>query len=88
MDPVARYHSSEKGPKLPHHQSHQPPQLSSTQSNIEPQAEQIIAKEQAGFRAGRSTTEQILNLRIIYVRYQQHQQHLYHVFVDLGEAFD
>ena len=30
-----------------------------------PQAEKIIAEEQAGFRTGRSTTEQIFNLRII-----------------------
>ena len=29
------------------------------------QAEEIIAEEQAGFRAGRSTTEQIFNLRIL-----------------------
>ncbi|WP_419607878.1 hypothetical protein [Thiolapillus sp.] len=31
---------------------------------LKPQAK-IIAKEQAGFRAGRSTTEQIFNLRIL-----------------------
>ena len=30
-----------------------------------PQAENIIAEEQAGSRAGRSTTEQISNLRIL-----------------------
>ena len=29
------------------------------------QAEEIIAKEQAGFRTGRSTTKQIFNLRIL-----------------------
>ena len=29
------------------------------------QAEEIIAEEQAGFRAGRSTTEQIFNFRIL-----------------------
>ena len=32
---------------------------------LKPQAEKIIAEEQAGFRAGRSTTEQIFNLRIL-----------------------
>ena len=31
-------------------------------NRLKPQAEKIIAKEQAGFRAGRSTTEQIFNL--------------------------
>ena len=46
------------------------------------QAEKIIAEEQAGFRAGRSTTEQIFNLRILCEEYLQHQQNLYHVFID------
>ena len=34
-------------------------------NRLKPQAEKIIAEEQAGFRTGRSTTEQIFNLRII-----------------------
>ena len=34
-------------------------------SRLKAQAESIMAEEQAGFRAGRSTTEQILNLRIL-----------------------
>ena len=34
----------------------------------------------AGFRTGRSTTEQIFNLRILCEEYLQHQQDLYHVF--------
>ena len=50
--------------------------------------EKIIAKEQAGFRAGRSTTEQIFNLRILCEKYIQHQQDLYHVFIDFKKAFD
>ena len=56
--------------------------------NIQPQAEEIIAEEQAGFRAGRSTTEQIFNLRILCEKYLQHQQNLYHVFIDFKKAFD
>ena len=36
-------------------------------NRLKPQAEKIIAEEQAGFRAGRSTTEQIFNLPF-YVR--------------------
>ena len=39
---------------------------------LKPQAEKIIAEEQAGFRAGRSTTEQIFNLRILCEKYLQH----------------
>ena len=46
------------------------------------------AEEQAGFRAGRSTTEQIFNLRILCEKYLQHQQNLYHVFIDFKKAFD
>ena len=34
-------------------------------NRLKPQAEEIIAEEQAGFRGGRSTTEQIFNLRIL-----------------------
>ena len=51
---------------------------------LKPQAEEIIAEEQAGFRARRSTTEQILNLRILCEKYLQHQQNLYHVLMIMG----
>ena len=47
-----------------------------------------MAEEQAGFRAGRSTTEQTFNLRIQCEKYLQHQQNLYHVFIDFKNAFD
>ena len=57
-------------------------------NSLQPQAEEIIAKEQAGFRAGRSTTGQIFNLRILCEKYLQHQQNLYHVFIDFKKAFD
>ena len=57
-------------------------------NRLKPQAEKIIAEEQAGFRAGRSTTEQIFNLRILCEKYLQHQQDLYHVFIDFRKAFD
>ena len=57
-------------------------------NRLKPQAEKIIAEEHAGFRAGRSTTEQIFNLRILCEKYLQHQQDLYHVFVDFKKAFD
>ena len=57
-------------------------------NNLKPQTEKIIAEEQAGFRAGRSTTEQIFNLHILIEKYLQHQQDLYHVFIDFKKAFD
>ena len=55
-------------------------------NRLKPQAEKIIAEEQAGFIAGRSTTEQTLNLRILSEKYLQHQQDLYHVFIDFKKA--
>ena len=51
-------------------------------NRLQPQADEIIAEEQAGFRAGRSTREQIFNLRILCEKYLQYQQNLYHVFID------
>ena len=57
-------------------------------NRLKPQAEKIIAEEQAGFRTGRSTTEQIFNLRILCAKYFQYQQDLYHIFIDFKKAFD
>ena len=57
-------------------------------SRLKPQAKEIIAEEQAGFRAGKSTTEHIFNLRILCEKYLQHQRNLYHVFIDFKKAFD
>ena len=62
--------------------------LKSILNRLTPQVEKIIAEEQAGFRAGRSTTEQIFNLRILCEKYLQHHQNLYHVFIDFKKAFD
>ena len=56
-------------------------------NRLQPQAKEIIAEEQAGFRAGRSTAEQIFNLRILCEKYLQHQQNLYHVVIDFKKAF-
>ena len=57
-------------------------------NKLKPQVEKIIAEEQAGFRAGRSTIEQIFNLLIFCEKYFQHQQDLCHVFIDFKKAFD
>ncbi|KAK2177326.1 hypothetical protein NP493_607g01006 [Ridgeia piscesae] len=76
-------------PELSYHQPHQPPEQSMLKillNRLKPQAEKIIAEEQAGFRPGRSTTEQIFNLRILCEKYLQHQQDLYHV--DFKKVFD
>ena len=56
-------------------------------NRLKPQAE-IIAKEQAAFKVGRSTTEQLFNLRILCEKHLQHQRDLYHVFMDFNTAFE
>ena len=55
-------------------------------NRLKPQAEEIIAEEQAGFRARRSTRSSTLDF--LCEKYLQHQQSLYHVFIDLKKAFD
>ena len=58
------------------------------QTLSKPQAEKIIVEEQADFGAGRSTTKQIVNPRILCEKYLQHQLELYNVFIDFKKAFD
>ena len=57
-------------------------------NRVKPRAEKTTLGEQAGSRAGRSTTEQIFNLRILCEKYRQHQQNLYRVFIDFRRAFN
>ena len=46
------------------------------------------AEEQAGFRPGRSTVEQIFNCCIMMEKHLQHQKELFHNFTDFKKAFD
>ena len=96
MDQVLSHHTSQVG-NLQKCQNYRTISLISHPSKVmpkiilnrlNPQAEKIIAEEQAGFRAGRSTTEQIFSLHILCEKYLQHQQDLYHVFIDFKKAFD
>ena len=57
-------------------------------NGLKPQIKEIIAEEQARFRAGRSTTEQIFTLRTLSEKYLQDQHNLYRVFIDFKIAFD
>ena len=57
-------------------------------NRLQPQVEEIFAGEQAGFRAGRSTTKQIFSLRILGEKHLQHQQIICHDFIDFKKAFD
>jgi len=55
---------------------------------IRVKTETEIADEQAGFRQGRGTTDQITNLKILMHKAREHQQPLYMCFVDYNQAFD
>ena len=94
MDPVLSHHISQerqpaKVPELLNSQLHPSKvMLMIILSRLKSQAEKITAEEQVGFRAGRSTTEHILNLRILSEKYFQHQQDLYHVFIDFKNTFN
>ena len=82
VDPVLRHHTSQKKQpaavlelgtiSLISHPNKV--MLKIVLNRLKPQAEKIIAEEQAGFRAGRSTTEQLFNLGILCEKYLQHQR--------------
>ena len=57
-------------------------------NRLKPQAEEIIAEEQAGFRAGGAPQNISLTSESCVKKYLQHQQNLYHVFIDFKKAFD
>ena len=49
--------------------------------------EKILSEEQAGFRSGRSTVEQVTNVRILGEKYRNDQRELHHDFIDFKKAF-
>ena len=57
-------------------------------NRLKKEAEEHLAEEQAGFRAGRSTVEQIFSCRIMMEKHLQHQKALFHNFIDFKKAFD
>ena len=82
MDSVADYHNPKKGQPVAL-QTYRTISLISHPSNVrlkvilnrlKPKAEEIIAEEQGGFRTGRSTTEQIFNLKILCEKYLQNSR--------------
>ena len=53
-----------------------------------PQAEDILVEEQSGFRKNRSTTERIINCRLIMEKNIDLQLQVYHNVIDYMKAFD
>src|SRR5271165_2755903 len=86
LDRILNYYNTKKGKpekmqQLPHNIFNKSSKQSTTVlqivlSRLKAQAESIMAEEQTGFRAGRSTTEQILNLRILNEKYKIGRAHV------------
>ena len=57
-------------------------------NHLKSKAEELLSEEQAGFRAGWSTVEQIFNCRVLIEKHLQHQRDLFHNFIDFKKAFD
>ena len=57
-------------------------------SRIQHKTEQELPDEQAGFRPGRGTRDQITNLRVLMAKLLEHNQPLYMCFIDFQKAFD
>lgn len=50
--------------------------------------EEAVAEEQAGFRPGRGTVDQLFTIRQIAEKYIEHNQPCYFNFIDFKQAFD
>ena len=57
-------------------------------SRLKAKAEEQLAEEQAGCRAGRGTVEQIFNCRVITEKHQQHRRDLFRNFIVFKKASD
>ena len=55
---------------------------------IRGRTENELSDEQAGFRPGRGTRDQVTNLRVLMAKLKDHNQPLYMCFIDFQKAFD
>ncbi|RLU18394.1 hypothetical protein DMN91_008751 [Ooceraea biroi] len=55
---------------------------------LEPYAEEILGEYQAGFRRGRSTSDQLFVVRQIAEKFWEFDIDLHHVFVDFKQVYD
>ena len=55
---------------------------------LKSKAEELLSDEQAGFRAGQSTVEQIFNCRVLTEKHLQYQRDLFHNFIYFKKAFN
>jgi len=57
-------------------------------NRLQAKTESELAPEQAGFRAGRGTRNQITNLKLVMDKAREFSQPLYLCFIDFAKAFD
>ena len=57
-------------------------------NRLKAKAEELLAEDQAGFRPGQSTLEQIFNSQVITEKHLQHQCDLFYNFIDFKKACD
>ena len=57
-------------------------------NRMQPRIVSLLSEEQAGFRKGRSTSEQIFNIRLLVEKYVEHGLCLFVNFIDFKKAFD
>lgn len=55
---------------------------------LRPLTESFVGEYQAGFRAGRSTTDQMFTLRQILDKFREYNLQTHHLFVDFKAAYD
>ena len=58
------------------------------QNRLQTHAENILDQEQAGFRTGKSTIDQIFTLNQLVEKFLEMDRQIYHIFVDFEKAFD
>jgi sorting nexin-29 len=55
---------------------------------LEPYAENILGEYQGGFRAGRSTTDQLFTVKQILEKWWEFSINVYQIYVDFKQAYD
>ncbi|XP_039449776.1 uncharacterized protein LOC120428760 [Culex pipiens pallens] len=57
-------------------------------NKLRPLTETFVGEYQCGFRAGRSTTDQMLSLRQILDKFREYNLQTHHLFIDFKAAYD
>jgi len=61
---------------------------SSLLQRLKSETDEILVEEQAGFRVGRSTIDQIFTLRQLAEKYVEFSKELYVCYIDFRKGFD